>query len=189
MTGGDNRLPNDQWTYDPKAHPPKIMYNPSVLPGSGVVLTEDRLGVSELSVRLQSARADQAGRANPGADQGDRANLARRGKWYPTDPWKLHQADMLEMRPKNLPVQSPDALSGCPDLHEGNRKRVPFCSSAVIRTHNPRGNTEWFPQTTAQALIDYQLGSSDTFQIFKIFQSHEHPLVQRDGAEVKKQAM
>ncbi len=181
----DDRLPNDQWAYDPKTRRTrKIVYNPYVSPGKGVVLIEDRSGFLGYIHDYDWTYLGRRVVLTPGPIKAAEPTWGGRGTWYLTDPWELRHADVLEMTPKNshplysrrllyLDVQTSVPLFALAYDHDGNHKRT-FLLVYRHPDYNPWDNTEWFPQTAAQASIDYQLEMSNTFQIFKIF--HNRPM-------------
>ena len=80
---------------------------------------------------------------------------------------------MYSRRLLYLDVQTSVPLFAIAYDHDGNHKRT-FLLVYRHPDYNPWDNAEWFPQTAAQASIDYQLEMSNTFQISKIF--HNRPM-------------
>jgi hypothetical protein len=181
----DNTISDDQWMYDPRTRRTrKIVYNPYDAPGGGETLVEDRAGFIGHIHHYNWKYLGEQVVLTPGPIKAAETTWGGKGNWYPMDPWELRRAVVVEAIPKGshplysrrvlyIDLQTSVVLYALTYDHAGNHKRT-FLMVYRHPDFNPWDNKEWFPQTAAQASIDYQHDRATIFQIHKIL--HNRPM-------------
>jgi hypothetical protein len=179
LTYENDSLLDDQWAYDPRTRRTrKVVYNPYESPGGGELLMEDTSGFNGYIHTYEWKYLGEQVVLAPGPIRTAEPTLSGKGNWYPTDPWELRKAMVVEATPKGshpvygkrvmyLDLQTYANLYTLAYDREGNHKRT-FFQVYFHPEFNPWGNEVWIPQLSAQLSIDHQRERASIFQTHRV---------------------
>ncbi|MBI3249737.1 MAG: DUF1329 domain-containing protein [Deltaproteobacteria bacterium] len=170
---------DDQWLYDPRTRRTrKVVYNPYEAPGNGQLLAEDTSGFNGYIHAYDWTYIGEKVVLAPSPIHSAEPTLGGKGNWYPTDPWELRKAIVLEAKSREshplysrrllyLDVQTYSNLYTFAYDLNGKHRRT-FLQVYFHPQFNPWNNTVWLPQISAQLSIDYERERASIFQTHKV---------------------